>query len=203
MHTTPASHSSSPSPARRGLWWAMTILCVLFAPLAAEFYLITINEGTATYARILEAMIHADYAYGEASGLAEMKPYWQSMPHLNQVILGVHALLATIALLIGPLQFSSRLRTRRPRLHKVLGRLYFALGVPAMLLSIVYLCLTPMRHIYGGPPFAVGLWGIAILTLYTFGAGLFHILRGTCCGRSLVCVTSARRYLAMLQTVSI
>jgi len=35
-----------------------------------------------------------------------------------------------------------------------------------------------MTHIYGGPPFAVGLWGISILTLYTFGAGLFHAIRG-------------------------
>ena len=109
--SAPSSASSSSSISsfiQRLLWWSMTILCVLFAPLASEFYLITMSKDTATYAKLLEWMIHADYAYGNASGLAQMKPYWQSMPHMNQQILGIHAFLATLTLLIGPFQFSSR-----------------------------------------------------------------------------------------------
>ena len=106
--TEPATSSTSSTSlaqlVQRAFWWSMTTLCVIFAPIAAEFYLITVTHDTATYAKLLEAMVHADYAYGSASGLAQMKPYWQSMPHLNQMILGIHAALATLALLIGPLQ---------------------------------------------------------------------------------------------------
>ena len=36
-----------------------------------------------------------------------------------------HALCGTVALLAGPLQFSSRLRQRHLKLHRVLGRMYF------------------------------------------------------------------------------
>src|SRR5271155_1806235 len=35
-----------------------------------------------------------------------------------------HAIAGTFALLSGPLQFSSRLRRRNPKLHRILGRLY-------------------------------------------------------------------------------
>ena len=51
-------------------------------------------------------------------------------------------------------------------------------ALPAMLLSGVYLSITPMDKIYGGAPFAIGLWGIAILTTYTLVAAWVHILRG-------------------------
>src|ERR1700710_2241439 len=37
-----------------------------------------------------------------------------------------HTLCGTFALLAGPLQFSSRFRQRQVKLHRVLGRLYFA-----------------------------------------------------------------------------
>ena len=47
-----------------------------------------------------------------------------------------------------------------------------------MLTAMAYLVLTPNERIYGGAPFAMGLWGVAILSLYTFIAGTFHAIRG-------------------------
>jgi uncharacterized membrane protein len=38
--------------------------------------------------------------------------------------LALHAAAAATALLVGPLQFRSQLRARRPKLHRVLGRVY-------------------------------------------------------------------------------
>src|SRR6218665_3892494 len=38
--------------------------------------------------------------------------------------LPIHAVVAATALLVAPLQFITRLRTRYPRLHRVVGRLY-------------------------------------------------------------------------------
>ena len=166
------------SGTQRVLWVLMTAMCLLFAPMAAEFYWITISEQTPTYAKVMAAAVSHDYAMGPTSGHAEMTPYWQSMPRFNQTVLGVHAVLATLALILGPFQFLPTLRRRRPRLHRGLGYAYFGAGVPAMLLAFVYLSITPMDKIYGGAPFAVGLWGIAVLTTFTFCTGLFHIVRG-------------------------
>ncbi len=163
---------------KKTLWIMMTALCVLFAPIAAEFYLINAQKGTATYAIFLSQMVSEEYAMGPGSGIEVMAPYWQTMPQLNQLILGVHALLASIVLIIGPFLLSRSFRKRNQKLHGKLGRIYFGLGIPAILLSVAYLLLTPMDRIYGGRPFAVGLWGIAILSLHTFAMGLFHITRG-------------------------
>ena len=41
----------------------------------------------------------------------------------------VHVLCSALALLLGPLQFVSSLRTRYPRLHRVAGRVYLGVGV--------------------------------------------------------------------------
>lgn len=46
-------------------------------------------------------------------------------------VLAVHAITAGLALLLGPLQFSARLRRRAPRAHRVVGRVY----VPAVLVA--------------------------------------------------------------------
>ena len=130
------------STTQRILWVLMTAMCLLFAPMAAEFYWITVSEQTPTYAKVMAAAVSQDYAMGPTSGHAEMTPYWQSMPRFNQVVLGVHAVLATLALVLGPFQFLPSLRQRRPRLHRRLGYAYFGTGVPAMLLAFVYLSIT-------------------------------------------------------------
>ena len=142
-----------------------------------NFYVVTVSKKTATYAELLAVAVSPEYAMGPES-VSEMTPYWRSMPRFNQVILGLHAFLASICLLIGPFSLSQSLRERRPLLHRRLGKAYFGLGIPAMILSMIYLSITPMDRVYGGKPFAIGLWGIAVLTLYTMIMGLYHIRRG-------------------------
>jgi uncharacterized membrane protein len=50
----------------------------------------------------------------------------QMIPSLLNIpwILGIHIVAGTVALLSGPLQFSSRLRRQNIRLHRILGRTY-------------------------------------------------------------------------------
>ncbi|MFI6296243.1 DUF2306 domain-containing protein [Nonomuraea sp. NPDC050790] len=43
---------------------------------------------------------------------------------LHYLSLSVHAVPGGLALILGPLQFMSRLRARRPKLHRVTGRIY-------------------------------------------------------------------------------
>jgi hypothetical protein len=160
------------------LWFTMAIACILFAITAIEFYVVTVNGSTATYAKVLAWCVSEEFAYGPESGFAQMTPHWRGMPHFNQMVLGIHAALCSVALVIGVFQFLPMTRARFPRWHRIGGRIYVATVLPAMVLSMIYLSITPMEKIYGGAPFAIGLWGIAILTTYTLIASWVHIMRG-------------------------
>jgi uncharacterized membrane protein len=54
-----------------------------------------------------------------------------------------HVLAGVAALLIGPLQFSSRVRRRNPKLHRVLGRVYVSSVLVAAPLAVI---LSNHRH---------------------------------------------------------
>ncbi|HUQ52990.1 MAG TPA: DUF2306 domain-containing protein [Gammaproteobacteria bacterium] len=67
-----------------------------------------------------------------AVAIVSYRYLWPSLPVSGLVAtnafgvpwLTVHAAAAATALLVGPLQFRSQLRARRPKLHRVLGRVY-------------------------------------------------------------------------------
>jgi uncharacterized membrane protein len=75
----------------------------------------------------------------------------------------VHAFAASAALLIGPLQFSIRLRQKRPRLHRWLGRIYLGAGALVGGLSGLYLA----QFAFGGSIARLGFGVLAVLWLYT------------------------------------
>jgi uncharacterized membrane protein len=89
--------------------------------------------------------------------------------HLAPLLLHVGGGLA--ALLLGPWQFRSRLRARRPRLHRGLGRAYL-LAVLAG--GLGGLALAPLA--YGGASARAGFGALAIFWLTT-GALAFHAIR--------------------------
>jgi len=57
-----------------------------------------------------------------------------------------HAIAGTFALLSGPFQFSSRLRRRHPKLHRVLGRLYVGAVFLAAPLAVAMAARYHHRH---------------------------------------------------------
>jgi uncharacterized membrane protein len=75
----------------------------------------------------------------------------------------VHAFGATVALVLGPLQFSSRLRRRFPAAHRWCGRLYLAAGVLVGGLAGASLAW----HAYGGAIARLGFATLAALWLFT------------------------------------
>ena len=163
---------------RRVIAIAGVVLCVGFAPLAAEFGLVTLQGQTATYARLLAALVSDGFAYGPASGFAQLMPHWTSMAGWLQVTLGVHAALGSVVLLLCLVQLRTGFRRRHPTVHRRLGRATATLGVVTMALAIAYLVATPMDAIYGGPPFALGLWGMAVMALWSLGMGVDQARRG-------------------------
>jgi uncharacterized membrane protein len=64
------------------------------------------------------------YTY-EAPFLDSRSPVWQRIEPVKWLML-LHGPAGTLALLLAPFQFSTRLRKRSMKLHRVLGRLYVA-----------------------------------------------------------------------------
>jgi uncharacterized membrane protein len=68
-----------------------------------------------------------------------------------------------VALVLGPLQFSTRLRSAHPRVHRMSGRLYLGVGVLVGGLAGLYLSL----HAHGGLVGRLGFAGLALAWLTT------------------------------------
>jgi uncharacterized membrane protein len=90
---------------------------------------------------------------------AGMRPSFAA--HATAVYL--HAFAASTALLLGPLQLSTRLRAARPAVHRWTGRAYLAVGVLGGGLSGLYLA----QFAYGGVAARLGFGALAAAWLYT------------------------------------
>lgn len=155
------------------------LACVVFSLDSLTFYPFLRLNLTQNYARLLEMVVGRDFAFGEGSGQATVHVNWMTMPGLNQKILGIHTVLAAMALLCALPQFVGSWRTRYPSWHKKLGKLYFVFSFVSTVLSWCYLYLTPTQKIYGGNPFALGLWGIGFQNMYALLAGYRDALSGS------------------------
>ena len=91
-------------------------------------------------------------------------------PYVDPWII-VHAAGAATALLLGPLQFLSGLRQRKPMFHRMTGRLYVTGcligGVSALILA---------TGVTAGPIAGAGFGALGVAWLVTTGLGLHHIL---------------------------
>ncbi|MFJ5675581.1 DUF2306 domain-containing protein [Streptomyces sp. NPDC093097] len=74
----------------------------------------------------------------------------------------IHAAPAGLTLVIGPLQFVPRLRTRYPRVHRVAGRVYLISVVAASIAALYAATVTP-----SGPPLQVAFYILVMAWLYT------------------------------------
>jgi uncharacterized membrane protein len=75
----------------------------------------------------------------------------------------LHVFAAALALLLGPLQFSARLRQNRIHLHRWMGRVYLGLGVLVGGFSGLYIS----QFAYGGLVAKLGFATLAVCWLYT------------------------------------
>lgn len=82
-----------------------------------------------------------------------------------------HIFASVVALSLGPLQFSTSLRTRRPSLHRWLGRLYLGVGVSIGGFAGLYVS----QHAFGGTPARLGFACLAVAWLFTGACAYFAI----------------------------
>jgi len=81
----------------------------------------------------------------------------------HRLAIYTHVFASAVALLLGPIQFSVRLRAARPGLHRWLGRTYLGLGVLVGGVAGFVMAF----HAFGGRVAQLGFGCLAIAWLYT------------------------------------
>jgi uncharacterized membrane protein len=90
----------------------------------------------------------------------------------ERVAIYAHIFGAAFALALGPLQFSVKLRRRRPNVHRWLGRTYLGIGV----LVGGVAGFVAAFNAFGGVPARIGFAALALAWLYT-GACAYRAIR--------------------------
>lgn len=101
--------------------------------------------------------------YGFGPGGARLPPEMRAAFERHSFAIHTHIFASALALLIGPLQFSARLRRARPALHRWLGRVYLGVAVAVGGVAGLYMS----RYAFGGPVAQLGFAGLAAAWLYT------------------------------------
>lgn len=125
--------------------------------------MLALSLGVAAYATIA----YAAFPLGSLVH-PEMKTNFEN----HRVAVYLHIFASSLALLIGPFQFSKRLRANRPQFHRLLGKTYLGLGV--LLGGIAGLLMAAFA--YGGLTSNLGFGILALLWLYT-GARAYWAIR--------------------------
>lgn len=110
--------------------------------------------------------------YGFGPGPARLHPEMQATFERHAPAIQAHILASALALLLGPAQFSTRLRASRPRLHRWMGRIYLGLAVGVGGIAGLYMSAVA----FGGMPARLGFAGLALAWLYT-GARAYGAIR--------------------------
>ena len=122
--------------------------------LAGLIALSVLSLGVASYAVL---------AYGFLPLGALVHPAMRATFQANAAAVYAHILASVFAVVLGPLQFWPRLRTGRPALHRLFGRLYLGIGVLVGGLAGLVISF----HAFGGIAARLGFACLALAWLYT------------------------------------
>ena len=150
MTDTIRAMARGPARATQRAWWPVAILSLLIAAYGALFV-----------------------ARGEASFVGELAQSFRARP----LLIFAHAAFGTLALLTGPFQFRRGLRNRRPRVHRVTGRMSVSSALGTGATGLVMAIFS-----FGGANTHVAFGVLALLTMATTGMGLARILVGDVAG---------------------
>lgn len=116
--------------------------------------LCVLSFGVAAYAVVVYALMPLG---------AVVHPEMRAVFEAHRFGIYAHVFASAMALVLGPLQFSSRLRRSRASLHRWLGRFYLGTGVLIGGLAGLYMAF----HTFGGAVARLGFAGLALAWLYT------------------------------------
>ncbi len=101
--------------------------------------------------------------YGFGPGAERLHPDMRAVFESHPLGIGIHIFASALALLLGPFQFSRRLRTGRPALHRWLGRIYLGVAVAVGGAAGLYMS----TYAFGGLAGKLGFAALALAWLYT------------------------------------
>ncbi len=116
--------------------------------------LIVLSLGVAGYALVVYGFLPLGIA---------LHPDMRATFEAQRIGIYAHVFAALFALVLGPFQFSARLRAARPHLHRWMGRLYLGIGVLMGGLAGLYMA----SFAFGGPVAKLGFGLLALAWLYT------------------------------------
>ena len=149
-------------------------IAAFYVPLALNYTWPLFAPGMSRWQDAVNTALNG-HRYAVGDGSVESVRHGAYAAH--RVVLMVHTTLAGLALALGLFQFSSRLRTRRPTVHRWIGRGYLALMSVSMLTALVFLYLTPPAQHFIGPAFETQLRALAIGTLGSAWYAVYAIRR--------------------------
>lgn len=148
----------------RAAWVAIALSSFLYAPMALTAMWSVAHPGGFNLAgEFLSHTVSDDYAYGPRSGISTQTPAYER--HLFVMV--AHTVAGAGLMLLGPLQFWSRLRRNRPALHRRIGLGYLALVAVSTASSGWFLATTSTDEVFSGAPFEVSLTLVWLGTVFT------------------------------------
>lgn len=113
-------------------------------------------------------------AYGFLPLGALLHPDMRAVFQAHDVAIRLHIFASIAALALGPFQFSTRLRSRSPRLHRLMGRAYLGVGVLLGGASGLYVA----QFAFGGTTARLAFTLLALAWLFTGWSAYAAIRRG-------------------------
>lgn len=111
----------------------------------------------------LGVALYAIGAYGLLPLGTLVHPDMRAAFRAHPIGIYTHVFASVVALAVGPLQFSSRVRASRIQLHKLAGRAYLGVGVLFGGLAGLYMAI----HAFGGVASQLGFGCLALAWLFT------------------------------------
>ena len=149
-------------------WVAIGIVCLIYGPMAIEYMAQYFNPNAPElYLRSISAVI----SLNPASQVGSLVHH-QVQTYVNsRSIMLVHTAAAGLALFLGMLQFSARVRRNWPVLHRLSGRLMLIIVAASMILALAFLFRTGSAATTSGPPFfnILLIFAICVLASGTLG----------------------------------
>jgi hypothetical protein len=143
-------------------WMAVGLACLIYAPMAIEYMAQYFTpRAPELYLRSISAVI----SLNPASQVGSLVHHQVSTYVASRWIMLVHTVAAGLALFLGMLQFSARVRRNWPVVHRLSGRLMLVIVGASMILALAFLLRTGSAATTSGPPFFNILMIFAICVL--------------------------------------
>ena len=156
-------------------WVAIGLVCLIYAPMAIEYMAQYFTpRAPELYLRSISEVVRLNHDSTVGSLVHHEVPTYVR----SRGIMVVHTVAAGIAILLGVLQFSKRVRRNWPGLHRLAGRLMLIVVAASMATALAFLFRTGSAQTTSGPPFYNVLLLFAIFVLAGAVLAFTAIIRG-------------------------